>query len=131
MFVLVNLLGEKYPIIVKHLGCGGPNSSCVNLVWKLNKSFFNLGFYSIKSTSCVYFILAVRSSLLIHDIKEKLAWKNYLKHYQSLLKRVMTLLFDSLYIITGDSNARCSRWGKNDSTNSSGQELASLTLSAG
>ena len=40
MFVLVNLLGEKYPIICKHLGCGVPNSNYVNLVWNLNKSFY-------------------------------------------------------------------------------------------
>ena len=34
-------------------------------------------------------------------------------------------------IITGDFNARCSRWWKNDITNSTGQEIDSLTSSAG
>ena len=34
-------------------------------------------------------------------------------------------------IVIGDFNARCSRWGKNDITNLQGQELNSLTLSAG
>ena len=34
-------------------------------------------------------------------------------------------------IVTGDFNARCSRWWKNDITNLQGQELDSLTLSAG
>ena len=34
-------------------------------------------------------------------------------------------------IVTGDFNARCSRWWQNDITNSAGQEIDSLTLSAG
>ena len=34
-------------------------------------------------------------------------------------------------IVTGEFNARCSRWWKNDITNLQGQELGSLTLSAG
>ena len=34
-------------------------------------------------------------------------------------------------IVTGDFNARCSRWWKNDITNLQGQELDPLTLSAG
>ena len=34
-------------------------------------------------------------------------------------------------IITGDFNARCSRWWKNDVTNLAGQEIGSLTSSAG
>ena len=34
-------------------------------------------------------------------------------------------------IVTGDFNARCSRWWKNDITNLQGQELDSLALSAG
>ena len=34
-------------------------------------------------------------------------------------------------IVTDDFNARCSRWCKNDITNLQGQELDSLTLSAG
>ena len=34
-------------------------------------------------------------------------------------------------IITGDFNARCSRWWKNDVTNLTGQEIDSLTSSAG
>ena len=34
-------------------------------------------------------------------------------------------------IVTGDFNALCSRWWKNDITNLQGQELDSLTLSAG
>ena len=34
-------------------------------------------------------------------------------------------------IVTGDFNACCSRWWKNDITNLQGQELDSLTLSAG
>ena len=31
----------------------------------------------------------------------------------------------------GNFNARCSRWWQNDITNSTGQEIGSLTLSAG
>ena len=34
-------------------------------------------------------------------------------------------------VVTGDFNARSSNWWKNDITNSAGQELDSLTLSAG
>ena len=34
-------------------------------------------------------------------------------------------------IIAGDFNARYSRWGKNDITNSTGQDIDSLTSSAG
>ena len=34
-------------------------------------------------------------------------------------------------VITGDFNARCSRWWKKDITNSTGQEINSLTSSAG
>ena len=34
-------------------------------------------------------------------------------------------------IVTGDFNASCSSWWKNDITNFQGQELGSLTLSAG
>ena len=34
-------------------------------------------------------------------------------------------------IITGDFNVRCSRWWKNDITNSAGQEIDSLTSSVG
>ena len=34
-------------------------------------------------------------------------------------------------IVTGDFNALCSRWWQNDITNSAGQEIESLTLSAG
>ena len=34
-------------------------------------------------------------------------------------------------IIPGDFNARCSRWWKNDITNSTGHEINSLTSSAG
>ena len=34
-------------------------------------------------------------------------------------------------IVTRDFNARCSRWWQNDITNSAGQEIDSLTLSAG
>ena len=34
-------------------------------------------------------------------------------------------------IIASDFNARCSRWWKNDITNSTGQEIDSLTSSAG
>ena len=37
-----------------------------------------------------------------------------------------------LYVlVTGDFNARSSRWWQNDITNSTGQEIDSLTLSAG
>ena len=34
-------------------------------------------------------------------------------------------------IVTGNFNARCSRWSRNDITNSSGKEIDFLTLSAG
>ena len=34
-------------------------------------------------------------------------------------------------MVTGDFNARCPRWWLNDITNSAGQEIDSLTLSAG
>ena len=34
-------------------------------------------------------------------------------------------------IVTGDFNARCTNWWKDDITNSTGWEIASLTSSAG
>ena len=39
--------------------------------------------------------------------------------------------FPTCFIVTGDFNARCSSWWKNDITNTPGQEIDSLTSSSG
>ena len=57
-------------------------------------------------------------------------FKNFCTNFDILLNNINDELPLSS-IVTGDFNARCSRWWKNDMTNLQGQELDSLTLSAG
>ena len=53
-------------------------------------------------------------------------YKNFCTDFDILLNINGKL---SLYlIVTGNFNARCSRWSKNDITNFQGQQLDSLTL---
>ena len=56
--------------------------------------------------------------------------KNFCTNFDILLNNVNDELPICL-IVTSNFNARCSRWGKNDTTNLQGQELDLLTLSAG
>ena len=57
-------------------------------------------------------------------------FENFCTNFDILLNNIndKLLLFS---IVTNDFNARCSRWWKNDITSFQGQELDSLTLSAG
>ena len=57
-------------------------------------------------------------------------FKNFCTNFDILLNNINDEL-PLCSIVTGDFNARCSRWWKNDITNLQGQELDSLTLSAG
>ena len=57
-------------------------------------------------------------------------FKNFCINFDILLNSINDKL-PLCSIVTGDFNARCSRWWKNDITNLQGQELDSLTLSAG
>ena len=57
-------------------------------------------------------------------------FKNFCTNFDILLNNINDEL-PLCSIVTGDFNARCSRWWKNDMTNLQGQELDSLTLSAG
>ena len=57
-------------------------------------------------------------------------FKNFCINFDELLNSINDEL-PLCSIVTGDFNARCSRWWKNDITNLQGQELDSLTLSAG
>ena len=57
-------------------------------------------------------------------------FKNFCTNFDILLHNINDEL-PLCSIVTGDFNARCSRWWKNDMTNLQGQELDSLTLSAG
>ena len=70
--------------------------------------------------TCVY-----RSLSQTHDEFEDFCTKFY------LLMSNINNEFPLCSIIAGDFNARCSRWWKNDITNSTGQEIDSLTSSAG
>ena len=56
--------------------------------------------------------------------------KNFCTNFDKLLNNINDEL-SLCSIVTGDFNARCSTWWKNDTTNLQGQELDSLTLSAG
>ena len=60
----------------------------------------------------------------------KYEFKNVCTNFDILLNNINDKL-PLCSIVTGDFNARCSRWWKNDITNLQGQELDSLTLSAG
>ena len=57
-------------------------------------------------------------------------FKNFCTNFDILLNNINDEL-PLCSIVTGDFNARCSRWWKNDINNLQGQELDSLTLSAG
>ena len=57
-------------------------------------------------------------------------FKNFCTNFDILLNNINDEL-PLCSIVTGDFNASCSRWWKNDITNLQGQELDSLTLSAG
>ena len=57
-------------------------------------------------------------------------FKNFCTSFYILLSNINDEL-PLCSIVTGDFNARCSSWWKNDITNLEGQELDSLTLSAG
>ena len=48
-----------------------------------------------------------------------------------ILLRQINDEFPLCSIVTGDFNARCTNWRKDDITNSTGREIASLTSSAG
>ena len=57
-------------------------------------------------------------------------FKNFCTNFDIVLDNINDEL-PLCSIVTGDFNTRCSRWRKNDITNLQGQELDSLTLSAG
>ena len=57
-------------------------------------------------------------------------FKNFCVNFNSLLNNINNEL-PICSSVTGEFNARSSNWWKDDITNSAGQELDSLTLSAG
>ena len=56
--------------------------------------------------------------------------KNFCLKFDLLLNKINDE-FPLCSVITGDFNARCSRWWKNDITNLTGEEIDTLTSSAG
>ena len=63
-------------------------------------------------------------------VKIRMGLKNFCTNFDIFLNNINDEL-TLCSIVTGDFNARCSRWWKNDITNYQGQELDLLTLSAG
>ena len=66
----------------------------------------------------------------IPQVKIRDEFKNFCTNFDILLNNINDEL-PICSIVTGDFNARCSRWWKNDITNFQDQELDLLTLSAG
>ena len=66
----------------------------------------------------------------VPQVKVRDEFKNFCTNFDILLNNINDEL-PICSIVTGDFNARCSRWWKNDITNFQDQELDLLTLSAG
>ena len=101
---------EDIPLIKRDDICPLGNCLLAEICSKCEK-YFLICIYHSPSQSCDEFeIFCVNFDLLLNNINDE---------------------FPTSSIVTGDFNARCSSWWKNDITNTPGQETDSLTSSGG